>query len=79
MNTAIPVMNPETIQTIQLILVGILVFGAVGYVAVGAISYGFDSSEGTELWNELKLIVLAGALAAFAMLGLGRRVTAKQE
>jgi ABC-type branched-subunit amino acid transport system permease subunit len=77
--TAIPVMNPETIQTLQIILVGILVFGAVGYVAVGAITYGFDSSEGTELWNELKLIVLAGALAAFAMLGLGRRVSAKQE
>lgn len=72
-------MNPETIQTLQIILVGILVFGAVGYVAVGAITYGFDSSEGTELWNELKLIVLAGALAAFAMLGLGRRVSAKQE
>jgi|TARA_R110000796_G_C14210332_1_gene393168 ABC-type branched-subunit amino acid transport system permease subunit len=77
--SAIPVMNPETIQTLQIILVGILVFGAVGYVAVGAITYGFDSSEGTELWNELKLIVLAGALAAFAMLGLGRRVSAKQE
>lgn len=72
-------MNPETIQTLQIILVGILVFGAVGYVAVGAISYGFDSTEGTELWNELKLIVLAGALAAFALLGLGRRVTDKNE
>lgn len=72
-------MNPETIQTLQIILVGILVFGAVGYVAVGAISYGFDSTEGTELWNELKLIVLAGALAAFALLGLGRRVSDKNE
>jgi ABC-type branched-subunit amino acid transport system permease subunit len=77
--TAIPIMNPETIQTLQIILVGILVFGAVGYVAVGAISYGFDSTEGTELWNELKLIVLAGALAAFALLGLGRRVSDKNE
>ena len=37
---ATPVMNPETIQTLQIILVGILVFGAVGYVAVGALSYG---------------------------------------
>ena len=72
-------MNQETIQTLQIILVGILVFGAVGYVAVGAISYGFDSTEGTELWNELKLIVLAGALAAFALLGLGRRVSDKNE
>jgi ABC-type branched-subunit amino acid transport system permease subunit len=77
--TAIPIMNPETIQTLQIILVGILVFGSVGYVAVGAISYGFDSTEGTELWNELKLIVLAGALAAFALLGLGRRVSDKNE
>tara|TARA_R110000803_G_scaffold205981_1_gene272971 strand:- start:387 stop:626 length:240 start_codon:yes stop_codon:yes gene_type:complete len=76
---ATPVMNPETIQTLQIILVGILVFGAVGYVAVGALSYGFDSPEGTELWSELKLIVLAGALAAFALLGLGRRVSANQE
>jgi ABC-type branched-subunit amino acid transport system permease subunit len=74
-----PVMNPELIGKLQLILVGILVFGSVGYVMLGAITYGFESSEGKELWSDMKLIVIAGVLAAFAMLGLGRRVSAKNE
>ena len=67
-------MDANTVGKLQLVLVGILVFGSVGYVTVGALTYGFESSEGKELWNDLKLIVIAGSLAAFAMLGLGRRV-----
>ncbi len=67
-------LGENTIGKLQLVLVGLLVFGSVGYVAVGVITYGLDSSEGKELWSDLKLIVIAGALAAFAMLGLGRRV-----
>jgi len=67
-------MDANTVGKIQLVLVALLVFGSVGYVTVGALTYGFESSEGKELWNDLKLIVIAGSLAAFAMLGLGRRV-----
>ena len=65
--------DDSTIAKIQVILVSVLVFGAVGYVATGAITYGFESTEGKELWNDVKLIVIAGAFAAFALLGLGRR------
>jgi ABC-type branched-subunit amino acid transport system permease subunit len=68
----------DTIGKIQVVLVSILVFGAVGYVALGAITYGFESDEGKELWQDVKLIVIAGVLAAFALLGLGRRVSSEK-
>lgn len=67
--------SPNAMKNLQLVLVGILVFGAVGYVGLGAYVYGFNSDEGKELWQEVKLIVVAGALAAFALLGLGRRAS----
>ena len=62
-------------RNLQVVLVGILVFGAVGYLGIGAYVYGYDSDEGRELWSEIKLIVIAGILAAFALLGLGRRTS----
>jgi ABC-type branched-subunit amino acid transport system permease subunit len=68
----------DTIGKIQIVLVSLLVFGSVGYVALGAYSYGFESTEGKELWQDVKLIVIAGALAAFALLGLGRRVSSEK-
>ena len=66
--------DDNMIGKIQVILISILVFGAVGYVALGAYSYGFESIEGRALWSDIKLIVIAGVLASFAVLGLGRRV-----
>jgi hypothetical protein len=68
----------DTIGKIQIVLVSLLVFGAVGYVSLGAITYGFESEEGKELWQDVKLIVIAGVLAAFALLGLGRRVSSEK-
>ncbi len=67
-------LDDATVGKLQLVLVGILVFGSVGYVLYGATVYGFESTEGKELWGDLKLIVIAASLAAFALLGLGRRV-----
>jgi len=67
--------SENSMKNLQVILVGILVFGAVGYLGIGAYVYGFDSDEGRELWQDIKLIVIAGTLAAFALLGLGRRAS----
>lgn len=67
-------MDADTVAKLQLVLISVLVFGSVGYVLLGAYTYGYESTEGKELWQDMKLIVIAGALAAFAMLGLGRRV-----
>ena len=67
--------DDNMIGKIQVVLISLLVFGAVGYVSIGAISYGFDSTEGKALWNDVKLIVIAGVLASFAVLGLGRRIS----
>lgn len=68
-------LSPNVIKHIQVILVGLLVFGAVFYLAAGAYTYGFDSDEGRELWGEVKLILIAALLAAVALLGLGRRAS----
>lgn len=68
--------SPDTLKRMQIILIGVLVFGAVGYLGAGAFHYGFESDEGRELFNDLKLIVVAGVIAAFALLGLGRRASA---
>lgn len=70
--------DSDKVGLIQLVLVCALVLITVGYVTVGAYTYGFESTEGKELWHELKLIVIAGVLAAFALLGLGRRVSTEK-
>jgi len=70
--------DDNMIGKIQVVLISLLVFGAVGYVSIGAISYGFDSTEGRALWSDVKLIVIAGVLASFAVLGLGRRVVSNK-
>ena len=67
--------DPKALQKIQVVILIVLVAGSIGYVGVGAFHYGFDSSEGKELWHDLKLIVVAGILAAFALIGLGRRAS----
>jgi len=67
--------DSNVLKNIQVVLVGILVFGAVAYIGAGAYHYGFDSTQGKELWGEVKLIVIAGLLASFALLGLGRRAS----
>jgi len=70
-----PLSNPSVLKNIQVIALVILVAGSIGYVAYGAIHYGFNSDEGKELWHELKLIVVAGIIASFALIGLGRRAS----
>lgn len=67
--------NPDTLKKIQVVLIGLLAFGAVGYLMAGVYVYGIDSEQGMELWSDIKLIVIAGVLAAFALLGLGRRAS----
>jgi hypothetical protein len=67
--------NPDTLKKIQVVLIGLLAFGAVGYLMAGVYVYGIDSEQGIELWSDIKLIVIAGILAAFALLGLGRRAS----
>ena len=67
--------NPDTLKKIQVVLIGLLAFGAVGYLMAGVYVYGIDSEQGMELWSDIKLIVIAGILAAFALLGLGRRAS----
>lgn len=67
--------NPDTLKKIQVVLIGLLAFGAVGYLMAGIYVYGIDSEQGMELWSDIKLIVIAGILAAFALLGLGRRAS----
>lgn len=71
--------DDSMIGKIQVVLISILVFGAVGYVALGAYTYGFESTEGRALWSDVKLIVIAGVLASFAVLGLGRRVLSNSD
>jgi len=68
--------KPDTLKKIQVVLVGLLAFGAVGYLIAGVHVYGMESEQGMELWSDVKLIVVAGVLAAFALLGLGRRASA---
>lgn len=67
--------DPDTLRKIQIVLIGVLAFGSIAYLGVGAFHYGFDSEEGKSLWNDIKLIVIAGILASFALLGLGRRAS----
>ena len=68
--------KPDTLKKIQVVLIGLLAFGAVGYLIAGVYVYGMESEQGMELWSDVKLIVVAGILAAFALLGLGRRASA---
>ena len=70
--------DDNMIGKIQVVLISLLVFGAVGYVALGAYIYGYESTEGRALWSDVKLIVIAGVLASFAVLGLGRRVVSNK-
>jgi ABC-type branched-subunit amino acid transport system permease subunit len=70
--------DDNMIGKIQVVLISLLVFGAVAYVALGAYIYGFESTEGRALWSDVKLIVIAGVLASFAVLGLGRRVASNK-
>ncbi len=68
-------MDKQILQKIQIVVIIVLVGTSVGYVGIGAFHYGFDSAEGKELYSDLKLIVVAGTLAAFALIGLGRRAS----
>lgn len=67
--------NPDSLKKIQTVLIAVLAFGSIGYLGAGAYYYGFDSEEGKSLWSDVKLIVIAGILASFALLGLGRRAS----
>lgn len=67
--------SPDSLKKIQVVMIAVLAFGAIAYVGYGAYHYGFDSTEGKSLFNDMKLIVIAGVLAAFALLGLGRRTS----
>lgn len=67
--------NPDSLKKLQIVLITVLAFGSVVYVGAGAFHYGFDSEEGKSLWSDVKLLVIAGAFASFALLGLGRRAS----
>lgn len=67
--------DPQLIRKIQVIALCILVGGSIFYVGLGAYHYGFDSEEGKSLWQDMRLIVVAGVLASFALIGLGRRAS----
>ena len=66
--------SENTLRNIQLVAIVVLIGGAIGLVGSGVFIYGYDSDYTKELLGDLKLIVMAGVLAAFALMGLGRRV-----
>lgn len=65
----------NALRNIQLVSIIILLGGAIGLVGSGVFVYGYDSDYTKELLADLKLIVIAGVLAAFALTGLGRRAS----
>jgi len=67
--------NEQTLRNVQIVAIIVLVGGAVGLVGSGAFIYGFASDYTQELLGDLKVVVIAGVLAAFALIGLGRRAS----
>ena len=67
--------SETTVRTIQTIALIALVGGSIGLVGSGVFVYGYNSDYTKELLDDLKLIVIAGVLASFALIGLGRRAS----
>lgn len=67
--------SEQTLRNIQIVSIIALLGGAIGLVGSGVFVYGYDSDYTKELLGDLKLIVIAGVLAAFALVGLGRRAS----
>lgn len=67
--------NEQVLRDIQVVAIIFLIGGSIGLVGGGVFVYGFNSDYTKELLNDLKLIVIAGVLAAFALSGLGRRAS----
>lgn len=67
--------DPNFVRKLQLISLIFLVGGAVGLVGANVYWTGVDSDYTQDLIRDLKLIVIAGVLASFALIGLGRRAS----
>jgi len=67
--------SEQTLRNIQIVSIILLVGGSIGLVGSGVFIYGYESDYTIELLDDLKLIVIAGVLAAFALVGLGRRAS----
>ena len=67
--------DPNFVRKLQIISLILLVGGAIGLVGANVAWTGVDSDYTQELVNDLKLVVIAGVLAAFALTGLGRRAS----
>ena len=71
----VSLITENALRNIQLLSIVVLLGGAIGLVGSGVFVYGYDSDYTKELLADLKLIVIAGVLAAFALTGLGRRAS----
>jgi len=67
--------SEQALRNIQIVSIIALVGGSIGLVGSGVFIYGYDSDYTIDLLDDLKLVVIAGVLAAFALVGLGRRAS----
>lgn len=71
----VSLVTENALRNIQLVAIIVLVGGAIGLVGTAVFVYGFESDYTKDLLDDLKLVVIAGTLAAFALIGLGRRAS----
>ncbi len=68
-------MDKDILKTIQIAVIIGLVGSSVGYVIGGSFFFNEMNDFQQELLRDYKLIVVAGTLAAFALIGMGRRAS----